>query len=109
VAASHRKGRRDATTPILVNALKDALKDHGGIFRPRGELAAVHAVPQSEVWRLFADRYPAGEDTKDKSANATRLAFRRALLAAHGKTIGKGTNAEGQDMLWFLPGHSGAQ
>jgi hypothetical protein len=105
-STERKRGRRVAATPILIKALKDALKDHGTLFRPQGEKAAVHAARQSEVWLRFADAYPAGEDSKEKAADATRVAFKRALLAAHGKIVGKGASPGGEDMLWFLPGHA---
>jgi hypothetical protein len=108
VMARKKGGRPNIGMPILVDALRGALADRGGIFRPASERVAVHAVREEEVRRRFDDAYPAGEDTPEKTREATAEAYRRALHAACGDgRIGKGQQAEGSAMLWFkvpLPG-----
>jgi hypothetical protein len=85
----------------LVDALRMALADRGGIFRPATEKAAVHAVREEEVRQRFDDAYPAGEDNPEDAAKATAEAYRRALQAACAEgTIGKGRSG-GSVMLWF--------
>ena len=72
-------GRPNVATPILIRALQSALAERGGIFRPPGEKAAVHAVNEHEVRSRFDVSYPAGEVDKDKTAEATAKAYQRAL------------------------------
>jgi AAA domain len=102
VSVPRKKGRPNVSAPILTDALRRALKDHGGILRPASEKAAVHATRETWVKPLFEDAYPTGEDTPEKAKDATDEAYRRALQAAvaEGK-IGKGTSPEGSVMLWF--------
>ena len=101
VGEKKKGGRPDVATPILVSALKAALADRGGIFRPPNEKAAVHAVSEDEVRPRFADGYPAGEADKKKAADATAHAYQRALQSAVAKgAIGKGVR-DGSDVLWF--------
>ena len=103
VAATRKgRGRPNVSTPILVNALRMALADHGGILRPKSERAAVHAVRETWVKPLFDDAYPAGEDDPEKIRAATDEAYRRApqLACTEGK-IGKGKDPTGNVMLWF--------
>jgi hypothetical protein len=82
VGKGKRGGRPNVGTPILIDALRAALAERGGIFRPPGVRAAVHAVNESEVRARFEVGYPAGEADKAKAAEATQTAYRRALQAA---------------------------
>ena len=102
VATPRKKGRPSVGVPILIDALRLALKDRGGIFRPATEKAAAHAVREEEVRQRFDDAYPAGESTPEKIKEATDEAYRRALQAAcaEGK-VGKGRDQNGNVMLWF--------
>ena len=71
VGEKEERGRPSVATPILVDALRAALAEHGGIFRPPGDRAAVHAVSESEVRARFEDGYPAGEVDKAKAVDTT--------------------------------------
>jgi hypothetical protein len=100
--APPKRGRPNVSAPILVEALRMALADCGGIFRPVTEKAAVHAVREEEVRQRFDDAYPAGEATREKVRDATAQAYRRALQlgCAEGR-IGKGRDPGGNVMLGF--------
>ena len=96
-----KKGRPNVAAPILTEALRAALADRGGIFRPPREKAAVYAVDESEVRPLFEAAYPAAEANQEKAADATAEAYRRALHSAVAEgVIGKGVR-ERRDVLWF--------
>jgi hypothetical protein len=87
--------------PVLMNSLRSALAEHGSIFRPPGERAAVHAVSECEVRTRFEASYPAGEVDKAKTVDNIQKAYRRALQAAVAESlVGKGVR-NGDDVLWF--------
>ena len=102
------RGRPNVGGPTLTEALRLALADKGGPFRPVSGRATEHAVREEEVRRRFDDAYPTGEDTPEQVQDATRKAYQRALQTACAEQkIGKGTDADGNVMLWFkssLPG-----
>jgi hypothetical protein len=102
-AAQKRKGGRpDVATPLLIDALRAALKDRRSIFRPPNAPAAEYAVDETEVRLRFDPAYPAGEADATKATNATGHAYRRALhKAVVDKVIGKGVR-NGSDVLWFV-------
>ena len=100
-AAGRRKGRPDLAMPLLVGALRAALAERGGIFRPPTEKAAAYAVDESEVRPRFAAAYPSGEADKAKATDAVRKAYQRVLQRAVAEeVIGKGVR-NGEDVLWF--------
>jgi hypothetical protein len=102
VAAPRKKGRPSVGIPILVEALRTALKVRGGGFPPATEKALAHAVREEEVRQRFDDAYPTGESTPEKIKEATDEAYRRALHAACAEgAIGKGRDPSGNVMLWF--------
>ena len=49
VGKKRKGGRPDVATPILVESLRAALAERGGVFRPPGGKAAEHAVSEGEV------------------------------------------------------------
>jgi hypothetical protein len=102
VSPKKKGGRPNVGAPILVDALRRALADHGRVFRPDTEKAAVHAVWEEEVRKRFADAYPAGEGDEGKAREATSLAYKRTLQAACAEDkVGKGVEPGGLVMLWF--------
>jgi hypothetical protein len=96
-----RKGRPNVATPILVDALRAALAERGGPFRPPDGRAVEHVVGEREVRARFDAGYPAGEADAAKAADATAEAYRRALHGAVADgVVGKGVR--GPDVvLWF--------
>ena len=94
-------GRPNVATPILIRALQSALAERGGIFRPPGEKAAVHAVNEHEVRSRFDVSYPAGEVDKEKTAEATAKAYQRALHSAVAESVVRKGVRSGDDVLWF--------
>ena len=101
-------GRPNIGGPTLTDTLRMALADRGGMFQPATEKAAAHAVREEEVRRRFDSAYPAGETTPEKIKEATDTAYRRALhTACAEQKIGKGTDPDGNVMLWFKVSSSG--
>src|SRR5262249_47692139 len=101
VSPKKKGGRPNVGAPILIDALRRALADHGRIFRPPAEKAAVHATDEEWVRQLFADSYPTGESDAEKAREATALAYKRALQAACADNkVGKGCEAN-RTLLWF--------
>jgi hypothetical protein len=78
-ATPRKKGRPNVSAPILINSLRRALADRGGMFRPKSEKAAAHAVHEPEVKQRFDDAYPTGEDRPEDAKAAMDEAYRRAL------------------------------
>ena len=96
-----RKGRANVRMPILMDALRSALSEHGSMFRPPGERAAVHAVSEGEVRTRFEVSYPAGEVDRATTVDNTQKAYRRALQDAVAENlVGKGVRG-GDEVLWF--------
>ena len=94
-------GRPNVATPLLIRALQAALAERGGIFRPPGEKAAVHAVNESDVRSRFDTDYPAGEANKEAAADATRKAYQRALQGAVADDIVRKGIRQDDVVLWF--------
>ena len=82
VRKRRKGGRPNVAHPILVEALRAALADRGGIFRPPTEKAAVFAVDETGVRQRFDDAYPSGEDRQGKGGRRTAHAYQRALQKA---------------------------
>jgi hypothetical protein len=100
-------GRPNVGTPILVEALRAALAERGGIFRPEGARAAEHVVDETEVRARFAVAYPAGEADPAKAAHATVVAYQRALQGAVADGIVVKGVRSGDPVLWFKAPTSG--
>jgi len=96
-----QSGRPDSAYPTLLSALRLALSTHGIQFSPDNKMP-VQAVDEAHVRPLFYRNYIDGEDDKKKSADAQRMAFRRALKKAiEAKIVCGQKDDRGNAMLWF--------
>ena len=82
-----RKGRPNVATPILIDALRAALAERGGLFRPPWEKGAEHAVSEQEVRHAVRQRLPGGRGQRRESGrrHAEGLPARAAPRRSRGR------------------------
>ena len=101
VIPTRRGGRPDTSTPLLVEVLRAAIDAKGEYFTPDGKVP-LQAVDQQHVRELFYRRYVNAEEG-NKSLNAQKLAYKRALENAIAKKIVNGQrDDQGRQLLWFV-------
>ena len=101
VVPTRRGGRPDTSTPLLVEALRGAIDAKGEYFTPDAKLS-LQAVGQQCVREIFYRRYVNAEEG-NKSLNAQKLAYKRALENAIARKIVNGQRDDhGRQLLWFV-------
>ena len=101
LGATGAKGRPETAIPMLLEALRAAIETRGEYFKPEGKVP-LQAADQAVVREIFCRRYIDGEDDDKRSANATRMAFKRAVQTAVERQIINGEKVGGRQLLWLI-------
>ena len=97
-----QRGRPDTASPLLLDAMRQAMETRGEEFVPDGK-APLRAVQEQYVREIFYRRYIDAEADKAKSDGAQRKAFQRAVHAAlNARTVNGQKDAKGNPFLWFV-------
>ena len=85
----------------IQEAIDEAMGGRGMTITPRAGMAAVKAVKVSDVREEFDRRYVTAESDPAKTANAKRMAFKRALDRLSPNQFGAGST-QGDDWIWRI-------
>jgi hypothetical protein len=85
----------------ILEAINEALDGRGKIITPRAGMPTVKAAKVTDVREEFDRRYVVDEKDPGKTANAKRMAFKRALDHLPPSQFGAGS-AEGTDWIWRI-------
>jgi hypothetical protein len=94
-------GRPDEAAQVLQFALRMALEPHGVMHTPDGKLP-LKAVEKEALRNVFNRHYVDGEEDKERSADARRKAFGRALSKLVKASIIRGCNLGDRTLIWFV-------
>ena len=94
-------GRPDEAAVVLQFALRMAIEPSGVMYTPDGKLP-LRAVEKEALREMFYRHYVDGEDNKERSAEAQKKAFGRALSKLVKASVIRGCNLGDKSLIWFV-------